>query len=159
MDLTKEMEAYWTEASEEEKMVLTGIMKGLKRKRETTYSTYISSLMDMQLRKLNENAVEITIPVTPFLNNTIGIVHGGLTATLMDTAMGTAANLSLPENAAAVTSEMKINYTSPGTGKYLRCVAQVLHHGKNVIVTEAKVYGDQEQLISISTGTFFIIKK
>ncbi|MCK6256885.1 PaaI family thioesterase [Fictibacillus sp. KIGAM418] len=159
MKLYREMESFITEASEEERNVLSGILKSLKNKRKHTHSTYISSLMDMKLNIINDHKLEITVPITPLLSNTIGIVHGGLTATLMDTAMGTAANQTLSEGSAAVTVEMKVNFTSPGTGSFLRCEAEVLNRGKKVIVTESKVYGDQNQLIAVSTGTFFIVRK
>ncbi|MDN4073568.1 PaaI family thioesterase [Fictibacillus terranigra] len=159
MGLYDELASFLAEASDEEIHLLSGIMKSLKNKRENTRSSYISSLMDMHLNIIDEHNLEITIPITPLLSNTLGMVHGGLTATLLDTAMGTAASLTLPEGSAAVTLEMKVNYTSPGTGKFLRCKAEVLSRGKKVIVMEAKVYGDQNQLVAVSTGTFFIIKK
>lgn len=159
MELKQKFEQFIEEATNEEKEVLAGILQSLTSKRQTEYSTYISSMMKMEITARGENSLEITVPITPILSNSLGIVHGGLTATLMDTAMGSAANMSLPEGAAAVTAEMKVNYTSPGTGGSLRCEAIVLHRGKKVIVTESKVFGDENQLIAVSTGTFFVIKK
>lgn len=159
MALQKDIEYFLANASNEEREILSIMLDSLIQKRESTSSTYISRLMDMTTQIMDDDSIEISVPITPLLANNLGIVHGGLTATLLDTAMGTAANRHLDLHQAAVTSEMKINFTSPGTGSKLTCKAKVLHRGKQMIVTEGKVFGDEGQLIALATGTFFVIRK
>ncbi|EIT84920.1 hypothetical protein A374_12775 [Fictibacillus macauensis ZFHKF-1] len=159
MELIHKLQSFLNEASEEEAQILSNAVDSLQKKRETPYASYISSLMNMEYSLHKNETLSITIPITPFLHNTLGMVHGGLTATLMDTAMGALANITLADDEAAVTSEMKVNYTSPGVGKALRCDASIVHKGRRSIVTEARVYGDHEELIALSTGTFFVVKQ
>ncbi|OIK14066.1 thioesterase [Bacillus sp. MUM 116] len=109
--------------------------------------------------KLDERTCEITIPLNPALNNSFEIVHGGVTATLLDTAMGTLANYLLPEGFGAVTNQLNIHYIAPGIGPRLRCHAELIHQGKKTFVLSGEVYREDGKKIAYATGTFFVIKK
>ncbi len=47
------------------------------------------------------------------LENTIGLLHGGAAATLLDTVMGCAASTMLPAGQGAVTLDLKLTYLRP----------------------------------------------
>ena len=102
---------------------------------------------------------KLTIPNTPIIQNALNIVHGGITATLLDSAMGGLVHHILPPDKAAVTTEIKINYVAPGVGKELSCVAGMIHKGNKTVVTEGKVFRDDGTLIAHSTASFFIINR
>ncbi|MBU8907144.1 PaaI family thioesterase [Desertibacillus haloalkaliphilus] len=150
---------YLEEANREEKEVLLSILKGLKQKQEEDHSTYLGALTQIESRSLENGDLEMTLPIQPIIENPLKMVHGGITATLLDTTMGTVINEHLPKTQTVVTSEIKVNYLKPGIGNYLRCVASLVHHGKQLCVTEAKVYTDTDQLVAMGTGTFFIIER
>jgi uncharacterized protein (TIGR00369 family) len=137
---------------------LAYILEGFQKKINNQRSTYIDGILQMD-RIMDENSCEITIPVHPILNNNLDIVHGGITATVLDTAMGSLANYLLPEGYGAVTNQLNIHYIAPGIGEKLRCRAEIVHKGTKTMVISGEAYRSDGKKIAYATGTFFTIKK
>ena len=114
--------------------------------------------MDRVIDK-EKKTCEITVPINPFLNNSLDIVHGGITATILDTTMGTVANFLLPDGYGAVTNQLNIHYIAPGIGDTLRCKAEVIHQGSKTFVISGEIYRSDGKKIAYATGTFFTIQK
>jgi uncharacterized protein (TIGR00369 family) len=73
--------------------------------------------------------------------NPIGVVHGGLAATLLDSAMGCAVQTTLPVGSGYTTLELKVNFVRPitrDTGP-VRCEGRVVHDGKTVATADGRV--------------------
>lgn len=140
--------------NEEEQQLINLALKAIERKREKN-TIYLSSFLDFTYEFPEEDCMKLTFPMSPFLLNSLGIVHGGITATIMDIAMGTLVTSSLKRK--CVTTEMKINYLKPGKGKFFMAKAIFLHKGKTQCVVECKVYNEENVLIAAGTGTFFLI--
>ncbi|WP_261133866.1 PaaI family thioesterase [Bacillus sp. Marseille-Q3570] len=138
--------------------VLQKVFDGIDGKRNGKYNTYITAFMETEIEE-NGDQLVISIPITPFLANSVDIVHGGLTATLADTAMGTFVNRKIPDDKVAVTSEIKMNYTAPGVGEFLVCRAEILHLGTKTSVTEAKIHNENGTLVAVSTGSFYLVPR
>lgn len=155
--LTDKINHYLEKASIEEVDVLASILDGLEKKQTGDVATYMAGLTKIKSRLIDDTTYEMTIPIHPLILNPLNIVHGGITATLADTAMGSLVGECLPDDKTAVTSEIKMNYLAPGIGDYLRCVAKIVHQGRKTCVTEAKVYTDQDKLAAIASGSFYII--
>ncbi|MFC7372046.1 PaaI family thioesterase [Fictibacillus iocasae] len=150
----------WIEkATAADKELLLQVMKGTETKNSEKMHTYISAVMQMNKLETTDGSVKIEIPNTPFLSNSLGIMHGGLTSTLLDSAMGTAANLNLEKNEGAVTLDLNIRFLSPGIGESFICEASVKKSGRQIIVTEGTVKNEKEQEIAIATGTFFKVNR
>lgn len=77
-----------------------------------------------------------------------------MTATLLDSTLGGAAMNSLPPHLTAVTSQLNIHYLRPGKGSFMRCIAKIVHKGKQLIVLEGEAFDDQERLLAKATATF-----
>ncbi|WP_154306859.1 PaaI family thioesterase [Metabacillus lacus] len=148
------------DASDEEKEILSIVLQALERKRAKPSSSYIGGLLGAEAEASEDSSsFSISIPNTPLIQNALNIVHGGITATLLDSTMGSLVHWILPESHAAVTTEMKINYVAPGTGKQLTCKAELIHKGTKIVVTEGKVFRDDGVLLAHSTASFFIIER
>ncbi len=130
----------------------------LNQNADTKDVGFIGKILQME-RKITGQTCEITIPLNPMVNNGLGIVHGGVTATLIDSAMGTLANSLLPEGFGAVTTQMNIHYIAPGIGESLRCVAHCEHQGTKTMVLTATVYRPDNKKVATASGSFFIIPK
>jgi uncharacterized protein (TIGR00369 family) len=118
---------------------------------------YLGKLLGMK-KIVTDSNCEITIPISEIIHNHLGIVHGGITATILDSAMGTIASHVAPPGHGAVTSNLNIHYIAPGKGESLTAIAKVIHKGAKTIVVEGEVYTDNRKKIAHSTGTFFIVK-
>jgi uncharacterized protein (TIGR00369 family) len=88
------------------------------------------------------------------------VVHGGLAATLLDSAMGCAVQTTLPAGAAYTTLELKVNFTRPitrATGRVL-CRAAIVHRGGRVATAEGRVVaGETGKLLAHGTTTCLIL--
>ena len=147
-----------TGASDEDLLILKQLLEGVKRKKDNENGSIIGGIFAMD-REVKDGNFEISIPITPVTHNSLQIVHGGVTATLVDSAMGTLANMMLPEGYGAVTTNLNIHYLAPGTGDRLTAHATVVHQGSKTIVVDGKVISSDGKIVAHSTGSFFIFKK
>ncbi|WP_456275614.1 PaaI family thioesterase [Bacillus sp. AK128] len=158
--IQNDLHNFLEKATEEEERVLKLILDGLKRKQEGSNGSYLGGLLRAKSTyHETEQKLEMVIPANPIIQNSLDIVHGGITATLIDSAMGTLVHRILPSDVFAVTSEIKINYVAPGIGKEFKCVASIIHKGTKTIVCEGRVLRDDGVLIAHSTASFFIIPR
>lgn len=154
----EELTRLLSEIEEDDIPVLNLILQGLKKKAIKENGSYIGALLHAQ-GEFKDNQFILSIPNTAIIQNSLHIVHGGITATLLDSAMGSLVHHVLPKELAAVTSEMKINYVAPGIGSELKCVAGLIHKGSKTLVTEGKVFRDDGRLMAHCTASFFIIDR
>jgi uncharacterized protein (TIGR00369 family) len=91
--------------------------------------------------------------------NPIGTVHGGLAATLLDSAMGCAVHSTLPAGVGYTTLELKVNFVRPittETGRIL-CEGTVVHRGGRVSTAEGRVFAEVDgALLAHGTTTCLI---
>ena len=91
--------------------------------------------------------------------NPIGVVHGGLAMTLLDSAMGCAVQTQVAVGAAYATLEAKTNLTRPvtsATGK-LRAIGKVVHMGSRVATAEARLVDSEGRLYAHATTTCIVL--
>ena len=91
--------------------------------------------------------------------NPIGSVHAGLAMTLMDSAMGLAFVTTLDVPVAWTTLEMKSNFTRALTvdSGLVRCTGSVIHAGRRVVTTQARIEDDQGRLCAHATSTILVL--
>ena len=91
--------------------------------------------------------------------NPIGVVHGGLAMTLLDSAMGCAVQSRSPAGAGYTTLEAKTNLVRPITTKTgkLRAIGKVLHLGKRVATAEARLLDVEGKLYAHASTTCMIL--
>src|ERR1041385_8404847 len=89
----------------------------------------MAELIEFKLVEVSEGYAVLTIEPHERYYNGLGIVHGGVAATLLDSAMGCAINTMASAGRVFTTLEMNINYIRPmkrETGE-VRCEASVVH--------------------------------
>jgi uncharacterized protein (TIGR00369 family) len=92
--------------------------------------------------------------------NPIGVVHGGLAMTLLDSAMGCAVQTMLPAGSGYTTLEVKVNFARPitrDTGRIV-CEASVVHGGRTVATAEGRVFAQESgKLLAHGSTTCLIL--
>jgi uncharacterized protein (TIGR00369 family) len=159
VEIKEELDRFLKSSSSSEQEILRLFLKSLQIKRKNPEQTNIAALMQLESEITDDATLEMEMPNTPLLDNSIGIMHGGLTATLLDTAMGTLASRASGSNSSAVTVEMKVDFLSPGIGERFYCRAKIVHNGSKLVRTEGKVKNESGALIATASGTFFKLKK
>lgn len=87
--------------------------------------------------------------------NPLGGVHGGWAATVMDSALGCCIHTLLDKGEAYSTAEMKLNYIRPITPKTgeVTCEGKVVHKGRTLAVSEARLTDKAGKLLAFGTET------
>ena len=85
--------------------------------------------------------------------NPRGTVHGGLLATMLDTAMGNAVTEVGGER--PVTVALTVTYLEPGRAGRLEATARVRKRGKRLLIVEGEVTQDGDVLAD-ALGTFSV---
>lgn len=91
--------------------------------------------------------------------NPIGSVHAGLAATLLDSAMGCALVTTLPPATRWTTLELKAHFTRAMTVETgtVRATGSIVHPGRRVVTTEARIEDLEGRLIAHGTSTILML--
>ena len=89
--------------------------------------------------------------------NPAGSVHGGVLATLVDTAMGAAVRSSTGESDVPATSQLTMAYLRPGRPGRLEASAHVGKQGAHLLVCQARVEQDGDVLAE-ALATFALVQ-
>jgi len=91
--------------------------------------------------------------------NPMGIVHGGLLCTLLDTAAGCAVHSLLPAGAGFSSIELKVSFLAPlHAGDRIEVHGSVLRLGGRVAFAEAHARHERGQLVGHATTTLAITR-
>jgi uncharacterized protein (TIGR00369 family) len=118
----------------------------------------ISALMNFGLVELSEGYAVFSVEPAEYHYNPIGVVHGGLAATLLDSAMGCAVHSTLPAGTGYTTLEFKVNFVRPMTAKtgLVRCEAKLIHIGGRTATAEGRIVNGDGKLFAHATTTCLI---
>ncbi len=96
---------------------------------------------------------------TEYLYNPIGTVHAGFASTLLDSAMGCALMTTLPPATPWTTLELKASFTRAMTSETgtVRCTGSVIHPGRRVVTTEARLEDAERRLLAHGTSTILML--
>jgi uncharacterized protein (TIGR00369 family) len=119
----------------------------------------VTGALGFRLSELDEGRAVFVFEAEEFQYNPIGTVHGGVLATVCDSAIGCAVHSRLPAGAGYTTLELKTNFVRPllkGSGE-ARCVGEVLYLGSRQATGEAKIFNAEGKLIAHATATCLIL--
>lgn len=134
-------------------------VQALKRTRVSPLA-YIEEMIHFQALGYNEEKQVYVhrMYITDELRNRFSMLHGGVTATFIDTAMGSTAIQAEGNDAKAVTIDLHVHFLAPGETGWLTAETALIKKGKTIIVMETKVTDEREKLIATASSTFFRLK-
>lgn len=104
-----------------------------------------------------EGRVEIEMAVEPHHLNLQGFVHGGMIATLLDTACGLAVRTRVEPGRRHVTAQLNVLYLAPAqTGRVL-ARGTVTRVGMTIAYAEAEVVDARERTLARATSVLSIM--
>jgi uncharacterized protein (TIGR00369 family) len=120
----------------------------------------IAVLLGFELVAVEAGRAVFAVTPHEFHYNPIGVVHGGLAATLLDSAMGCAVHSTLPAGTAYTTLEVKVNFAraiTRDTGRIV-CEGTVIHDGRTVATADGRLYAEESgKLLAHGTTTCLLI--
>ena len=105
-----------------------------------------------------DGSARISYEATEEHRNPAGTLHGGVLATLVDTAMGVAVRSTTEEGEVPATSQLTVTYLRPGTPGALDVTAQVRTRGEHLTVCDADVEQDGRSLAH-AVATFALLQR
>ena len=117
-------------------------------------------LMNFSLIEVGEGHAVFAVEPAEYHYNPIGVVHGGLAATLLDSAMGCAVHSTLAAGSGYTTLEIKVNFIRAMTAETgrVRCEANVVHAGARTATAEGRVIDEAGKLYAHGTTTCLILR-
>jgi uncharacterized protein (TIGR00369 family) len=119
----------------------------------------IAETLGFRISDVDRGRVVFECEPAEYHYNPIGVVHAGLAMTLMDSAMGCAFVTSMDEPVGWTTLEFKSNFTcaiTVDTG-LVRCTGTIVHPGRTVATTEARVEDAAGKLYAHGTSTILVL--
>ena len=113
-----------------------------------------AKLIGMKLIDLKPAEATIQIEMRDELRQPHGILHGGVTATLIDTAMAYAVITCLSEEEKASTVDLTVHYLRPHSEGAFSCTAKIVRAGKRILTVSADVFSEQGKLFATAISTY-----
>ncbi len=126
-------------------------LKRLEEAAKGTFWEYVGG----KLERLSDEEVHVTLQAKRHHLNGIGILNGGVHASLLDNAMGIAAMAARPAEK-VVTSALHLHYLAPVKLELIHVRAKVLHETRSMITTEGRLTGEDGRLCAYATASYRI---
>ncbi len=116
-------------------------------------------LLDLTLEHVEEGHVTFAMTPGEAHLNPLGTVHGGLLATMLDSAMGCAVQSMLPAGSSYTTLQLDVKYVRPpqlGRGPIV-AEGTVVHAGRRTATAEGRVLDSDGRLCAHATTTCLVL--
>jgi uncharacterized protein (TIGR00369 family) len=102
-----------------------------------------------------EGRVTVTMTAREYHYNPLGTVHGGVLATLLDTAAACAVHSTLPAAVGYSSLDLTTKFLRPVTleSGQLRCVGSVISQGRRTALAEARLTDGSGRLVAHATSS------
>jgi len=128
-------------------------------------------LLGITVSKLTKDQVELKVKMKPQLVGNVmhGILHGGVTATMLDAIGGMVVFNQMLENMEYVsqqavidklqnlgTIDLRVDYLRPGRGEEFTATATIIRAGNKVAVARMELHNEKGDHIAFGTGTYMV---
>lgn len=113
-----------------------------------------AKLLGMRLVDMSPNEAVVEIEMRDDLRQPSGVLHGGVTATLIDTAMAFAVRTYLADTEPTATIDLTVHYLRPHVEGRAICTARVVRPGKRIFTVSAEVHNEAGKLIATGLSTY-----
>lgn len=125
-----------------------------KQAEDSLHALPFAKLMGMRLVDLSLDVAVIKIEMRDDLRQPAGVLHGGVTATLIDTAMAFAVITRLAPGESTSTVDLTVHYLRPHFEGTFTCTAKVVRAGKRIFTVSADVVNETGKLIATAISTY-----
>jgi uncharacterized protein (TIGR00369 family) len=110
--------------------------------------------LGIELVEFSENSATMKMPMKEELRQPYGLLHGGATASLIDTAMAFAVVAAIGDEEKATTVDLTVHYLRPVVNETTICVAKTVRVGRRLITVSADVSDENGRLIATAISTY-----
>ena len=122
--------------------------------------TNLAESMGMEITEFGEGLCVVELTVGQMQLNLGGMAHGGVHATLLDTAMGGTLISMMSKEEWSATAQLDISYLNAAhPGDRLVATAEVVRRGRNLAHIEGRLVTAEGELVATAKGTWAIWEK
>ncbi|RIV28731.1 hotdog fold thioesterase [Alicyclobacillaceae bacterium I2511] len=116
--------------------------------------------LGMQVVRMDKDCVVMTMPVDSRTHQPYGMLHGGASAALAESAASLAGWLNVDQETEAVVGlELNANHIRPKRQGIVTATAIPLHRGQSTMVWEIRITDEANRLVCISRCTLAIVHR
>jgi len=112
------------------------------------------------VQSVQAGEVELAMPFCDRFTQQHGFIHAGIITMLCDTACGFAALSLMPQDAAVLTTEFKVNLLSPAQGERFVAHGRVVRPGKKLMVCLGEVFAEEagrRKQVALMTTSMMVV--
>ncbi|MBD3676689.1 MAG: PaaI family thioesterase [Planctomycetaceae bacterium] len=115
-------------------------------------------LLEVEVQAIDPGTAVLKLQVDEKHLRSLGIVHGGVTSALLDTALGVAGASHAPKKHHAVTMQLNINFTRIAKqGDLLTTTGRAVHFGSRTAVCQGEVLNQNGEMIASASSTIMFL--
>jgi uncharacterized protein (TIGR00369 family) len=114
-------------------------------------------LLGLSFDEARLDAATLSVAFRDDLTQPTGILHGGLHAVLIDTAIAQALLTTIRPGCSVVTVRLDTNYFAPVRSGRITATARVIRNGKRIAHGEAVVTDEQDAIVAQGWGVFAVV--
>jgi len=114
-------------------------------------------LISMSITDLKASSAEMEAEFTQKHLQAFGYVHGGVFASIIDTAIYWAAHLNLDEGDGVTSVDLKVNYLAPARSGKVFARGVMIKMGKTLGLGEAEIKDRDGRILAHGTSTLMIV--
>jgi uncharacterized protein (TIGR00369 family) len=123
-----------------------------------------STLMGMKLLEIDPGRARMSLNWRPDLCQPAGILHGGVIASLIDTAIAQSILLTLPDTdepttgGRIVTVDLRVKYLRPVSEGEIFCDARIVRPGRTILHTAAIVTNREGKEVALGDSIYMVLR-
>jgi uncharacterized protein (TIGR00369 family) len=128
---------------------------------ERAQASFMYKLMNQKIVMAENGTATLACMPEAKFENSMGRMHGGFVASLIDSALGVAVLTKVPEGASFGTIDLNVKFVRAIEQKtgLLTATAKVLHAGRTMFTAECQVAGADGKLYAHGSGSFLVYPK
>jgi uncharacterized protein (TIGR00369 family) len=121
----------------------------------TLYEGTYLEFLGFRLVAWKEGYTKIEMPVREDHRNTVGYLHGGVIASLLDIAGAVAGSYGVSEQFVSITINLNCNYMAPHTAETAVTEGELIRTTSSLFFAQAKLFDpESNRLCATATGTY-----
>lgn len=129
----------------------------MSREGDAPRLTELAETLGMEITEFIEGSCVVELTVGSKHLNMGGVAHGGVHATLLDTAMGGTLVSIISKEEWCATAQLDISYLNAvNEGENIVATAEVVRRGRNLAHVEGKLVTGEGKLVATAKGTWAI---
>jgi len=113
--------------------------------------------LGIRVAQVHRDGITIECALRPEMMNGAGVLHGGVTATMADVAVGLALQRHFGRMTPIATVELKVNFFRPVASGKIAARSYLIRVGSRVMVGRVDLFDGKKRLVGAALVTYMLV--